>query len=278
MRAETMSEDLAGEELYLENAEMLDSEYDDDEDIEVAEYDDDEVAEYDDDESAEYVDDDEAEDAEFLGALGAIAPIVGGLAPTVLKGIGGLLRGGKRRTRHYSPYRRFIPRGGVKGVRIRTPRGIAHLQLPKSVVPMATYQRDISRLQARDNNLTQRINKTQSDLTRTHKVATQSLALANNANLRLTRLGRKTRRDLAKLKQDTKSSNTMNLMISMMQMQNFSSQLRNHGHNAGEVTGISGNNNAMMILPLMMMDGAGDDSSMMMIMMMMMMQQQGSNN
>jgi hypothetical protein len=277
MRSETMSEDLAGEELYLENAEMLDSEYDDDdEDIELAEYDDDdEIAEYDDDESAEYDDDDETEDAEFLGA---IAPIIGGLAPTLIKGIGGLFKGKKRRTRHYSPYRRFIPRGGVKGVRIRTPRGIAHLQLPKSVVPMATYQRDISRLQARDNSLTKRINKTQSDLTRTHKVATQSLALANNANLRLTRLGRKTRRDLAKLKQDTKSSNTMNLMISMMQMQNFSSQLRNHGHNAGEVTGISGNNNAMMMLPLMMMDGAGDDSSMMMIMMMMMMQQQGSNN
>jgi hypothetical protein len=184
----------------------------------------------------------------------------------------------KRRTRHYRAYRRFMPRGGVKGVRIRTPRGIAHLQLPKPVVPMSTYQRDITRLQARDNSLTRRINKTQSDLTRTHKVAVQAQAVANNANLQVTRLGRKTKRDLAKLKQDSKSSNTMNLMISMMQMQNFSSQLRSHGHNGNEVTGLTGGNNAMMMLPLMMMDDGGDDNSMMMVMMMMMQQQQQSSS
>ncbi len=274
MKQETITQEGFGpEDAVLEDVESFETEFDDDDDDgfeAVAEFDDDDEGSH-----GEYDDDDEGEDAEFLGAL---APALLGGLPTLIKGASRLISPPRRRrTRRYNNFSRFGTGGGVRGARIRTPRGSAFLRLPKSVVPMSTYKRDLSRLQARDNRLNARINRAQSDITKTDKKAVQALAAAGRADLRVSSLGKKQKRELAKLKDEQKSNATMNLMISMMQMQNIGNQLNNHTHDSAtqKVENVGSSNNMMMLMPLMLMDDdGGDDNTMMMMVMMMMMQQQ----
>ena len=257
-------------------------EYDDDgdDDLEVAD-------EYDDDDD----DDDELDDGddEFLGALAGVAApaLIGGLAGPAVRGIGRLLGGRSRRKRRFRYYNPIRVGGGVRGATVRTPRGVARLKLPTSVVPMSTYRRDIARLNSRDNSLTRRINQTQSDLAKTEKKSSQALSLAGQNTARIGRVekkhGRSIRRmrryqkvQIAKLKKEQSEQNTMNMLLSMMQVQGLETALRSHTHSAvgAAPVGISQSNSAMMLLPLMMSDGGGDNDMMMIMLMMQMMNQQ----
>ena len=274
------AEDLAAENMLPEQFPLVEEDdFDDDESYEVAEFDDDDddeaYAEFDDD------DDDEADEAEFLGAL---APVLGAVASPLIRGIGGAVSSifrprGKRVFRRYGG----TPIGrGVRGATLSTPRGTARLRLPTSVVPMAQFRTTVRRLESRDNSLTNRLNRTQKDLSSPEKKAAQALTVATTNTTRFRRHSKRTRRRLAKLKKDADSKSTMNLIMSMMQQQNIESRLRDHTHvgstAAAEFAEGTSQNQALMFLPLVMSgDSGGDDNMMMMLVMMQMMGDKGND-
>ncbi len=250
---EGFSEDLSDDD--DEQIEAL-AEYDDDDDDEdeeamaLSEYDDD-----DDDDESEY-----DEDAEFL------------LPFLAARGIARLIR--PHRPRRYRRFRTIPGAGrGVRGAVLRTRRGTVRVRLPRSVVPMSLYKRDMARLTARDNRLNARINRTQRDLSRTDKKAVRALALANGNRRNLVRLRKKHDADLARLRKEQKSSSSLNLIMNLMQVQGLEDKLADHTHpKAGEPPdNIKGSNDStlFMLLPLMMGEGSDDNTALMMMAMMM---------
>lgn len=249
-------------------------EYGDDDDADV-EYD--EMWASDDDDSdedlEEYADDDDDDRDEFLG------PLMTGLMPPLIGGLGKKLLGTSSRSRRSRKYRRYtrLPVGrGIAGMTLRTPRGNARLRLPQPVVPMDTYKRDMARLQSRDNGLTNRINQTQRDLSKTDKKAVRALAVATQANAGVASLKKVHRRDvirmrrvLKKIKDAQASQATMSMLMGMMQVQGVQGGLEQHVHaDHSPATNIPQQNNMMMMLPLLMSEGGDNDDMLMMMLMM----------
>ena len=258
-REETMEDfDSFPEDLPEDDDEQIEAlaEYDDDDDdddeaLAFSEYDDDD----DDDDESEY-----DEDAEFL------------LPFLAARGISRLIR--PHRPRRYRRFRTVPGVGrGVRGAVLRTRRGTVRVRLPRSVVPMGLYKRDMARLTARDNRLNARINRTQRDLSRTDKKAVRALALANRNRRNVSRLSKKHGADLAKLKKDQKSASTLNLIMNLMQMQGLEDKLARHTHPGagGPPDNIEASNDStlFMLLPLMMGEGSDDSAALMMMAMMM---------
>ena len=260
MHTEDLHQEDLTEDVELLATEDLDDDDDDEESWdEVSELDDDD----DDDEALETAEDAEDTEAEFILPL-----LAGTVAPTVVRGISRLFR--PRRPRRYRHFRHIPGRGrGVRGAVIRTPRGVARVRLPRSVVPMSLYRRDMARLTQRDNRLVARINRTQKDLARTDRKATRALALATTANSGVTRL----KKAQAKLEARQRSAATTSLLMSLMQVQGLDQRLREHVHDqvGAPPRDLPPADNTLLMLPLLMGGtGKGEDSTLMLAMMMMM--------
>ncbi|MEW8492460.1 MAG: hypothetical protein AB2604_01540 [Candidatus Thiodiazotropha taylori] len=279
-------EELQSEEILAEDF-GLEAEFDDDDDesweeADISEFDDDDdeaynLGEYDDDNDES----EDAEDAEFIGSL------VGALAGPAIKGISSLFRGRRRRrTRTYRRMPQITAKRGVRTAILRTPRGTARLRLPTSVVSKTEFHNAVRRLQAADNRNTSRINRTQKDLTRTDRKSSRALTTAMSNRLQISRLSKRTRSAIAKMKTEAASQATMNMIIGLMQQQQLRDRIDDHTHGAHDhdfdaatdtvASGVVGaptavdddDNSMMMLLPLMLGQQGGDDNNMMTMMMM----------
>ncbi len=167
-----------------------------------------------------------------------------------------------RRPRHFRAFRSAPGHGrGVRGAVVVTPRGRARVRLPREVVPMSLYRKDMKRLTERDNRLVARLNRTQRDLAQTDRKAVRALARATQAGSAV-----------KKLRKEQKSAAAMNLMVSLMQMQRLQSRLESHTHPGPDkppANSEQGNDSFLLFLPLLLTENGGDDNLLPLMMLMM---------
>lgn len=224
--------------------------------------------------------DESLDEAEFLPLLGSL-PIIGSAVSGVANAIGSALRPTPR-----PPLRgvRLPSTGGVSTATLNTPSGAAMLRLPSPVVSKSDFERVTGELRDAINRNSGRLNTLQADLT---KMGNRVTAVVSDTQASVARSQAAQKRQLGKLRKDVRGAlsrmrrrqadqQTMNLMISMMLMNQQQSRFDTHTHTVGAQTSSvpsdagSDNSAMLMMLPMMMMGdskGSGDNSMMMMMMM-----------
>lgn len=167
----------------------------------------------------------------------------------------------RRRFGFNRKFKRGVPRmrgsvqtsRGVRSATLRTPQGNARLQLPRSVVTLAAFNKAVASLKKSHNALAAQVSANRTAIT---KSAVEARKLASATNLAL-----------KKQEKAQRQGQMMSMLIAMM-----ASQQTNQRLDAISGSTSSSNNSMMMMLPMMMMGGdSGGDNNMMMMMMVIMM-------